>query len=55
MDSSQLGLHKYSGGIDHPILAFLVVGGLWRIRPGIADRVPHRWLIGIVRRLGLDG
>jgi hypothetical protein len=29
MDSSQLGLHKYSGGIDHPILAFLVVGGLW--------------------------
>jgi uncharacterized membrane protein YccC len=29
VDASQLKLHKYSGGIDHPILAFLAISCLW--------------------------
>jgi hypothetical protein len=31
VDSSRLELHKYSGGIDHPILVFLAVACLWII------------------------
>jgi hypothetical protein len=31
VDSSRLELHKYSGGIDHPILVFLAIGCLWII------------------------